>query len=114
MPFNLVRMGLAISRGSGIFRSPKYNVSWFTLTPSQMDARYTHMAEQLADKTYGPFCLVSHVATLEMARTLSQNGEMLERVVQKRSAESSTDGGYGTFKRCRFWLYRRGTTIHTQ
>ena len=100
MLFNLVHMGLAISRGSGIFRSPKYNVSWFTLTSSQIDARYTHMAKQLADKTYGPFCLASHVAMLEMACTLSQNGEMLERVVQKHSTESSTNGGYGTFKRC--------------
>lgn len=43
-------MDLAISHSSGIFQSPKYNVSWFTLTSNQVDAKYNHMAEQLADK----------------------------------------------------------------
>lgn len=84
IPFNLVRMGLATSRGAGIFRSAKFNVSWFLLSSETIHSKYTQMIDTLEDRLYGPFRLVSQVTSLEMAREVSRRGDMVERPIQKR------------------------------
>lgn len=92
MPFNLVRMGLANSKGPAIFSSPKFDSTWSLLNSSDIKQIYSRMVTQLQDLPYGPFIFVSSLVGLPMAQDLSRKGEMVERVLGKRRAESTALG----------------------
>ncbi|KAG6371989.1 hypothetical protein JVT61DRAFT_9007 [Boletus reticuloceps] len=91
-PFDLVRLGLACSVGTGIFSSPKYHASWNLLKPFEIDCMYRQMAESFNSLPYGPFTFVYSVIGLDMARTIAKRGEIVERVLNKRPIEMHGTG----------------------
>jgi len=91
IPFNLVRLGLAHSCGPGIFRSAKYGVSWSLLKDHQLASFHRDLVNDLYDLPYGPFHAISHLVGLPLVQQLARAGEMVERPLLKRTADSLND-----------------------
>jgi hypothetical protein len=99
IPFNLVRLGLAHSRGIGIFKSPKFGVSWSLLQPAELLSLNTDLLANFRDLPYGPFKALISLVGSDLAQEIAKTGEVVARPLCKRPSDMVTPGS--PFKRMR-------------
>lgn len=101
IPFNLVRMGLAKTRGNGIFKAAKYGVSFTLLEREEIIAYHSQLVASLKSLPYGPWIALTSIVGTEAADRLVSAGQAVKRPLNKRRHEGDAEAGPSS-KRGRF------------